>query len=138
MSKIWYRLAIFFLLVVAGAGCKAIKRQQQILYETITVSPQTYVRESSTIRSQRLETLKEGERLAVLQEPKNRWLQVRTPSGMIGWIESRDALRREYFEEWDKLSKKLESQKAQSKGETAEEANLRLRPGRDTAKVYKL
>jgi hypothetical protein len=134
----WYRLAIFSLLIVLGMGCKAIQSEPEVLYETITVSKQTYVHEKPQLRSTRLETLKEGERLSVLLEPKNKWLQVRIPSGIIGWIESRDALRREYFDEWDKLSKKLEGQKPQSKGETADEANLRLRPGRDTAKVYKM
>jgi uncharacterized protein YgiM (DUF1202 family) len=139
MSKIWYRLAIFFLLVVAGnTGCKSIKSNPEILYQTITISKQTYVHDKASLKSTRLETLREGERVAVLLEPKNKWLQIRTPSGVIGWVESRDALRREYFDEWENLSKKLEGQKPQSKGESADEANLRLRPGRDTVKVYKM
>lgn len=135
-----HRLAILLLSVVALCACDRfnIKSEPSVLYETITISRQTYVYDKAVLRAQRLETLKEGERLQVLLEPKNRWLQVRTPSGMIGWIESRDALRQEYFQEWQQLSKQIEGKTPQTKGDTAEEAYLRLRPGRDTIKVHKL
>ncbi|MEW6734345.1 MAG: SH3 domain-containing protein [Acidobacteriota bacterium] len=138
MSKMWHKLIIFCLLLVS-VGCDTIKSESPILYETITTSRQTYVCNKPALRgAQRIETLKEGERIVVLQEPKNRWLQVRTPSGTIGWVESRDVLKRANFDEWQKLIKQMETLVPQMKGETAEEANLRLQPGRETIKVHKI
>src|SRR5215470_2781831 len=107
MGKIWCYLIIISMLIVLPAGCSKLRDEQKPLYETITTSQQTYIYEKSVPRSARIETLKEGERLVVLQEPKNRWLQVRTPSGAIGWVETRDVLNHEHFEEWESLSKKI-------------------------------
>ncbi|MCS6885322.1 MAG: SH3 domain-containing protein [Blastocatellia bacterium] len=109
-----------------------------VLYKTITISKNNYVYERSDRRSNRIEVLKEGEYVAVIAAPGNRWLQIISPSGRIGWVESRDLLSRSDFEEWQKLAKSVEKMRVQSRAETYVEANLRLRPGRDSTTLIKI
>lgn len=135
-----YIAIVFFLVLSLTIGCKSINKisEPSVLYKSITLSPQTYIYEQPVSRSQRVETLKEGESIEILQDPKNRWLKVRTSSGKMGWVESRDALRREYTEEWEQLKARIGKREPQMKGDTLDDAYLRLRPGRDTVKVYKM
>lgn len=130
-----------FLLVVLLfllTGCKNLQPPAKVEYESIATSAQTYIYEQPNTRIERLETLKEGDKLVVLQDPKNKWLKVRTPSGKEGWVESRDVLKRQYLEEWQGLKKQLENKKPQMIGHTSDDVYLRLRPGRETIKVYKM
>ncbi|KAF0217299.1 MAG: hypothetical protein FD167_5156, partial [bacterium] len=132
-------LAILLFLFLT-IGCNSINKinEPNVLYKSITLSPQSYIYEKPMARTQRIETLKEGESIEILQDPKNRWLKVRVPSGKIGWMESRDILRREYLEEWNQLKTRIGNRQPQMKGDTLDDVYLRLRPGRDTVKVYKL
>lgn len=135
-----YLAKLLFLLFFLTFGCNSIEKisEPEALYKSITLSPQSYIYERPVARGERVESLKEGESIEILQDPKNRWLKVKLPSGKIGWIESRDVLRREYIEEWNNLKTRIGSRQAQMKGDTTDDAYLRLRPGRDTVKVYKL
>lgn len=135
-----YLATFLFLLLCLTIGCNSIDKisEPDVLYKSITLSPQSYIYERPMARTERIETLKEGEEVEILQDPKNRWLKVRLSSGRIGWIESRDVLRREYLEEWNQLKTRIGNRQPQMKGDTLDDAYLRLRPGRDTVKVYKL
>lgn len=131
------RYVISIILLVL-AGCNNIQGTRPVLYKTITISKNNHLYERSDRRSSRLETLKEGEYVDVLAAPGNRWIQVSTSTGKIGWMESRDLLDRSDFEEWEQLAKKVEQMRPQSHAETYTEANLRLRPGRETTKLVKI
>ncbi len=135
-----YIAILVFLVLSLSTGCKNINKisEPSVLYKSITLSPQTYIYDQPVSRSQRVETLKEGESIEILQDPKNRWLKVRISSGKTGWVESRDVLRREYIEEWEQLKTRIGKREPQIKGDTLDDAYLRLRPGRDTVKVYKM
>ena len=135
-----YLAILLFLFLSLTIGCNSIDKisEPDVLYKSITLSPQSYIYEKPIARTQRIETLKEGESIEILQDPKNRWLKVRVPSGKIGWLESRDALRREYIEELSQLKTRIGNRPPQMKGDTLDDVYLRLRPGRDTIKVYKL
>lgn len=135
-----YLIIILLLVLSLSTGCSSLSKisEPEMLFSSITLSPQTYIYERPVARSERIDTLKEGVSIEILQDPKNRWLKVRVPSGKIGWVESRDILRREYLEEWMQLKKRIENRELQMKADTLDDANLRLRPGRDTVKVYKL
>ncbi|MBI4852207.1 MAG: SH3 domain-containing protein [Acidobacteria bacterium] len=135
-----YLAKLLFLLLFLTFGCNNLNKisEPEVLYKSITLSPQSHIYERPVARTERLESLKEGENIEILQDPKNRWLKIRTPSGKIGWIESRDVLRKEYLEEWNNLRGRIDNRQPQMKGDTLDDAYLRLRPGRDTVKVYKL
>lgn len=135
-----YLIIILLLILSLSTGCSSLSKisEPETLFTSITLSPQTYIYERPVARSERIDTLKEGVSIEILQDPKNRWLKVRVPSGKIGWVESRDILRREYLEEWLQLKNRVEKRELQMKADTLDDANLRLRPGRDTVKVYKL
>lgn len=131
---------LLFLLLFLTFGCDSIEKisEPDVLYKSITLSPQSSIYERPVARGERVDTLKEGESIEILQDPKNRWLKVKLPSGKIGWIESRDVLRKEYLEEWNNLKTRIGNRQPQMKGDTLDDAYLRLRPGRDTVKVYKI
>jgi SH3-like domain-containing protein len=130
---------LLLLILLISLACNTLQSStEQLLYETITTSRQNHIYERPALRTARLETLKEGERIQVLQEPRNRWLKIRTATGKVGWIETRDVLKRDYFDQWQELAPQVQKQQLQMQGDTLAEAYLRLQPGRDTVKVYKL
>lgn len=132
------RYVITAVILLALTGCNPTQSTRPVLYRTITISKNNHLYERSDRRSNRLETLKEGELVSVLVVPGNRWIQVSTSTGKTGWIESRDLLDRSDFEEWEQLAKRVEQMRPQSYAETYTEANLRLRPGRETTKLVKI
>src|ERR1051326_74200 len=132
------RIIIHLLLLASAVCCQAIDREPAILYETVTTSQNTYVREEPQWRAAVVEMLASGTHLLVLQEPKNRWLQVRTPSKHIGWVETRDTLGRDQISELRNLTDRVEKLPPQMSGEIIEDANLRLRPGRNTTKIARV
>lgn len=138
LDNIDMQYAIIVILLLLLTGCNTIQGTRPVLYKTITISKNNHLYERSDRRSNRLETLKEGEHVNVLAVPGNRWIQVSTSTGLTGWIESRDLLDRSDYEEWEQLAKKVAQMRPQSYAETYTEANLRLRPGRDTTKLIKI
>jgi SH3-like domain-containing protein len=132
-------LLLIFSTAIIGTACNRLQSSaEELLYETITTSRQNHIYERPALRTARLATIKEGERIQVLQEPRNRWLKIRTATGQVGWIETRDVLKRDYFDQWQELAPQIQQQPLQMQGDTLAEAYLRLQPGRDTVKVYKL
>lgn len=131
-------LTLIFLLTLLSASCHRSERAQPSLFNTITTSKQTYIYKSPSWQAERIETLIPGAKIEVLQTTNRRWVRVRTPSRQVGWVEKRDILSHENYQEWQSLARRIVNNRPLIKGAPIDTANLRLRPGRNTVKLFRL
>src|SRR5688572_17862230 len=100
-------LMLICILALLLASCHHSEGEQKGLFTTITTSKQTYIYKKPTWQAERIETLIPGTDLLVLQTTNRRWVRVRTPSRQVGWVEKRDILSREYYQEWQQLARRI-------------------------------
>ncbi len=80
---------------------------------------------------------KNGERVEIL-ERERRFARVRTSSGAEGWVEQRNLVTQDIFDQFQKLALDEQKSPVQAAGITHNESNLHLDPGRDTDHLYQL
>jgi SH3-like domain-containing protein len=80
---------------------------------------------------------KNGERVEVLDRER-RFARVRTSSGAEGWVEQRNLVTQDVFDQFQKLARDEQKSPVQAAGITHNESNLHLAPGRDTDHLYQL
>jgi hypothetical protein len=83
-------------------------------------------------------TLKQGERLQILQRTKHHWLKVRTASKLEGWIEEKNLVTQDMFEQFEKLRQTAAAKPSQGTAHARFALNLHLTPGRKTPYYYSL
>ncbi len=110
------------------------KQPQEIAYSgnrTVTVwSTSAQVREP-------IATISFGERLDVLQRFQDQ-VKIRTPQGVVGWVQERDLLSADLWQTLKDLEKKSEGMPVAAKGHTRVLSNLHFGPGRDTTRIRQL
>lgn len=82
-------------------------------------------------------SLKGGDRLEVISRTRN-WARVKTSEGLTGWVELKDLLDSQTYEEGQQLLRGLAGLLAQADGHTSGIVNLRLEPSRDGAQLGQL
>jgi hypothetical protein len=78
-----------------------------------------------------------GDRLEVLQRFQNQ-VKVRTSTGVIGWTEEGDLLSADLWQTLKDLETKSATMPVVARGHTRVLSNLRIEPGRDSARVRQL
>lgn len=82
-------------------------------------------------------SLKGGERVEILNRTHN-WSQIQSTDKLTGWVENKDLLDAETYEDGQKLLHDLMKDPAQADGHTSGVVNLRLAPARDATQVAQL
>lgn len=82
-------------------------------------------------------TVDYGVQLDVLQRDDDE-LQVRTPRGMVGWVNERDILSADLWLKARDLAESIEKMPIEARGHTRVLSNLHILPGRDTARIRQL
>ena len=132
-----FRALAAFALVLAAAGCKGHRgRSHEAAYVS---APQTFLRDRVATVYNKVATVKNGERLDVLERSTNRrFVHVRTASGADGWVEQRSLVGDEVFQAFQRLAKENATAPVQAQSTTHAETNLHVAPGRDTDHLYQL
>ena len=131
------RVAVGCLLMgVLLAGCGNLKKVvvPQKVYVT---AKQAYLRDRVAAVSNRTGEVQNGDTLTVLGHQR-RFLQVRSPSGAVGWIEEKLTADQAVADQFDGLKDKHEKDPVISQAVTRDEVYLHLSPGRDTTHFYRL
>jgi SH3-like domain-containing protein len=126
---------------VAFALCAtACKNHAGRFHEAAYVSaPQTFLRDRVATVYNKVATVKNGERLDVLERTGNRrFVHVRTSNGADGWVEQRSLVGEDVYLLFQKLAKENASTPVQAQSTTHAETNLHVAPGRDTDHLYQL
>jgi SH3-like domain-containing protein len=126
--------AIAFLLLLLAACGRGRHRVLEINYVS---APQASLRDQVAAIYNRVGTVKNGERVEVLDHEK-RFARVRTASGIEGWIEQRYLVDQKTYDGLQKLMQDHRDDPVQAPGVLRNDTNLHITPGRDTEHLYQL
>jgi SH3-like domain-containing protein len=102
-------------------------------------APQTFLRDRVATVYNKVATVKNGDRLDVLERTTNkRFVHVRTASGTDGWVEQRSLVGEDVYRAFQKLARDNATATIQAQSTTHAETNLHVAPGRDTDHLYQL
>ena len=126
-------LAGFFLLGVSACN----RRGHHVLEVNYVSAAQAGLRDQVSTMYNRVGTVKNGERVEVLEREK-RFSRVRTASGIEGWIEQRYLVDQQTYDGLQKLTQENLSDPVQAPAVLRNDSNLHLTPGRETEHLYQL
>ena len=126
-------LAVIFLLGLSACN----RRGHRVLEVNYVSAVQATLRDQVATIYNRVGTVKNGERVEVLEHEK-RFSRVRTASGLEGWIEQRYLVDQQTFDALQKLTQENLSDPVQAPAVLRNDTNLHLTPGRDTEHLYQL
>lgn len=122
-------------ILALGAACgpgKLINKE----YVYVAV-PQVTMRDRLSAVFVKVGTLKNGDRVEVLEKSK-RFYRVKAESIGEGWIEERYVVDQQIFDGFTQLDKKYRNTPAQARGIARNELNMHLTPARDSEHLYQL
>jgi SH3-like domain-containing protein len=124
-------------LLLGATSCKSRGgRSHEAAYVS---APQTFLRDRVATVYNKVATVKNGERLDVLERSTNRrFVHVRTASGADGWVEQRSLVDEDVYQVFQKLARDNASAPVQAQSTTHAETNLHVAPGRDSEHLYQL
>jgi hypothetical protein len=126
--------ALVLLLLFAACKHSGPVGSGEIMYVS---APQANLRDHVATIYNRIGTVKNGERVEVLERQK-RFVRVRTAGKVEGWVELRALVPRETYDQFQKLVTDSRSTIVQGHGITRVELNMHVTPGRETDTLYQL
>ena len=123
------------LLMLGLLACN--RRGHRVLEVNYVSAPQATLRDQVATIYNRVGTVKNGERVEVLEREK-RFSRVRTTAGIEGWIEQRYLVDQQTFDALQKLTQENLSDPVQSPGVLRNDTNLHVTPGRESEHLYLL
>jgi len=134
-----YRLVPVVLLAIAFLpGLSACNRKGRRVLEINYVSAaQATLRDQVATAYNRVGTVKNGERVEVLDREK-RFSRVRTETGIEGWVEQRYLVDQSTYDALQKLTQENLNDPVQSPAVLRNETNLHIMPGREAEHLYQL
>jgi SH3-like domain-containing protein len=129
----WFALGVVLLLSLAGCG----RGRHRVLETAYVSAPQAVLRDQVAAIYNRVGTVKNGERVEVLEHEK-RFFRVRTAGGTEGWIEQRFLVDQKTFDGLQKLTQDNRDDPVQAPAILRNDTNLHITPGRETEHLYQL
>ena len=131
----WLALAFSLAAALGVGGCN--RRGHRVLEVNYVSAVQATLRDQVATMYNRVGTVKNGERVEVLEREK-RFSRVRTAAGVEGWIEQRYLVDQQTYDGLQKLTQDNLSDPVQAPGVLRNDSNLHLTPGRETEHLYQL
>ena len=126
---VWTRL-LASALVLAAVSCRMEPAPQSLEFAYVRGAEEP-LRDQLGPSSRPIATLQGGERVAILAR-RSRWVQVRTASGQYGWLHTQSLASQETFDQFHKFAEQTASLPSQGKAIARRDANLHLKPSRDS------
>ena len=127
-----------FCLALLLAGLSACNRGGSRTQEAAYVSAvQANLRDHVAAVYEKTGVVKNGERVEVLDHDRH-FVKVRTAAGVTGWIEQRNLVGQDVFDQIQKLTADNQNDPVQGHGVTRNDTNLHVEPGRDTEHLYQI
>jgi SH3-like domain-containing protein len=130
-----FALVFVFVFLLGVTACN--RGRHRVLEVNYVSAVQATLRDQVATIYNRVGTVKNGERVEVLEHEK-RFSRVRTASGIEGWIEQRFLVDQATYDGLQKLTKDNLSDAVQAPGVLRNDTNLHLTPGRETEHLYQL
>ncbi|MFZ1156420.1 MAG: SH3 domain-containing protein [Candidatus Sulfotelmatobacter sp.] len=133
-----YRVVLAVVLTAALVALPACNRRGRRVLEVAYVSaPQASLRDQVAAAYNRVGTVKNGERLEVIDHEKH-FSRVRTAAGLEGWIEQRYLVDQKTYDAIQKLTQENQADPVQAPGILRNDTNLHVTPGREAEHLYQL
>jgi SH3-like domain-containing protein len=116
-------------------GCKG--RGHHVLEVNYVSAPQATLRDQVATVFNRVGTVKNGERVEVLEREK-RFSRVRTATGLEGWIEQRYLVDQAAYDALQALTQQNLADPVQAPAVLRNDTNIHITPGRETEHLYQL
>ncbi len=130
-------LAILFLLAASLPPIGCGRGRGKVLDIVYVSAPQAFLRDRVAPVYNKVATVKNAERLEVMDRDR-RFLKVRTSNGAEGWIEQRNTISQQTYEQLQKLAQDNKDDPVQASGTTRNDTNIHLEPARDSEHLYQL
>lgn len=130
------KLLFLVLLLALAPACTKLTGPKVIETGYVTAN-QVYLRDRLSEIYRKVGLVKNGEKIDVLEKSR-RFVRVRTAAGLIGWLEQRNYITQEQFDQFQKFNKDSQALPVAAIGIVHSETNLHLTPGRDTDHLYQL
>src|SRR5712672_1626522 len=117
--------------------CACNRRGHRVLEVNYVSAAQAGLRDQVSTVYNRVGTVKNGERVEVLEREK-RFSRIRTATGIEGWIEQRYLVDQQTYDGLQKLTQENQNEPVQAPGVLRNDTNLHLTPGRETEHLYQL
>jgi hypothetical protein len=125
------------LLAACGlAGCGHFRAHPEDQYVYV-IAKQTYLRDRVAAVSNRTGEVNNGERLVVLERDR-RFVKVRTPSGAVGWLETRLTADQGIADQFEAMRKAHLHDPVVATATAKDDVYLHVSPGRETDRFYRL
>lgn len=128
--------ALAIALWLCTAGCKEAIEDSQQQYAYVSV-PQAFLRDRVAAVYTKVGSLHNGDRVQVLGQDR-RFLKVRSPAGIEGWIEERNLAGQDVYDGFTQLARSHAHDAAQAQGVTRADVNMHLTPARDSDRLFQL
>jgi SH3-like domain-containing protein len=116
------------------AGCSHSRKFLEINYVS---APQVALRDQLAAVYNKVGLVKNGDRVEVVDRQR-RFVKVRSPSGMEGWMEQRYLVSQRTYDLVEKLAEEHRTDPVQATGTTRNDTNIHLEPARDSEHLYQL
>jgi SH3-like domain-containing protein len=123
--------------LTAASVFTACRSGHRVLEVAYVAAPQATLRDQVAAVYNKNGTVKNGERLEVLDHEK-RFVRVRTASGIEGWIEQRYLVDQRTYDGVQKLTQDNQNDPVEATGVLRNDTNLHISPGRETEHLYQL
>jgi SH3-like domain-containing protein len=131
-------LATCMALAALVAGCKRQSAAEIPSIGTAFAGPVTLnLRAEISPEAKTIATTRHGEKLDILQV-RRRFVRVRTPSGQIGWTDSRNLLTSRQMEELAELAKRSAKLPSQGEATVYGMLNMHITPARASTSFYQI
>lgn len=131
-----FRASLLLGVMVLLSGCSHLRPASSAEYVYVAVK-QMYLRDRVAVVANRVAEVKNGERLRVLQHIP-RFMKVKTPQGVVGWIEDHAVIDQSEFDQFHNLAKQHAGQTPVATAVLYNELYMHLTPGRETQRFYML
>jgi len=131
----WLVPALAAILLAGFSACN--RNRHRVLEVNYASAAQATLRDQVAYVYQRVGTVKNGDRVEVLEREK-RFVRVRTAGGVEGWIEQRYLVSQQTYDALQKLAQDNAQDPVQAAGILRNETNLHLTPGRESEHLYQL
>lgn len=118
------------------AGCNQ-EQSDKAIGEGHVGTANAVVRDRLGAGSSPIASLKAGERVEILQR-RRRWVRVRVPGKIDGWVDERAIIAPEEFEKFQALVKASEGRPSEGRAKAFDAVNLHLEPSRKSPVFYQL
>jgi len=132
----WLLAAAALCTLLAASGCSRFRPHPETQYVYV-IAKQSALRDRFAAVSNRVGEVTNGEKLEVVEQGRRAY-KVKTPNGIIGWIEEKSVANQAVADQFDALRKDHAKDPVIASAVASDDVYLHASPGRETDRFYRL